>query len=131
MRSFFYLYTVNNKFPRKEKLKSPKTISRLFSEGKTHSNFPVKVFFIPLSHEENNIAAFAVPKRNFKLAVDRNRIKRQLREAYRLNKNIILENKETKFAMLFLFLAKEKPQYSQVSTSMVKLLTKLKDEKPS
>ena len=129
MRSFFlYIYTVNYKFPKNEKLKSSKAIATLFSEGKNHFNFPIKVFFIPKPSAEKNLAAFAVPKRNFKLAVDRNRIKRQLREAYRLNKDVLMKNEDKKYIMLFLFLGREKPQYDQVVKAMVSLLKKLRDE---
>src|SRR5690606_6585483 len=106
---FLYIYSVNKNFPKTENLKSSKTIETLFSEGKSYSKFPLKVFFLPKANVETNLAAFAVPKRNFKLAVDRNRIKRQLRETYRLNKNIIEDVSGRKFVMLFLYLGKTKP----------------------
>jgi ribonuclease P protein component len=119
---------VNQKFPKSQKLKSSKTIEKLFLEGKTHSKFPIKVFFLPKENMESNLAAFAVPKRNFKSAVDRNRIKRQLREAYRLNKQLLEEIHGKKFVMLFLFLGKVKPQYAELENAMVTLLKKLCDE---
>ncbi len=119
---------MNQKFPKSQKLKSSKTIEKLFLEGKTHSKFPIKFFFIPNENLEGNLAAFAVPKRNFKLAVERNRIKRQLREAYRLNKHITDEIHGKKFVMLFLYLGKVKPQYAELEKTMVKLLKKLRDE---
>ena len=97
-------------------------------EGKTHSKFPIKIFFLPKENIETNLAAFAVPKRNFKSAVDRNRVKRQLREAYRLNKQILDEIHGRKFVMLFLYLGKVKPQYAELEKAMVKLLKKLRDE---
>ena len=97
-------------------------------KGKTHSKFPIKVFFLPKENIESHMAAFAVPKRNFKSAVDRNRVKRQLREAYRLNKQLLEEISGKKFVMLFLFLGKVKPQYAEVEKAMVKLLKKLRDE---
>ena len=129
MRSFFlYIYIVNNKFPKTEKLKSFKTIENLFLEGKTFSKFPIKVFFLPKDAIENNLAAFAVPKRNFKLSVNRNRVKRQLRESYRLNKHLLEEIHGKKFVMLFLFIGKVKPQYAELENAMVKLLKKLQDE---
>ncbi|MBK5213238.1 MAG: ribonuclease P protein component [Flavobacteriaceae bacterium] len=129
VRSFFlYIYIVNNKFPKTEKLKSSKTIENLFMEGKTYSKFPIKIFFLPKDAMENNLAAFAVPKRNFKLAVNRNRVKRQLREAYRLNKHLLEEIHGKKFVMLFLFLGKVKPQYAELENAMAKLLKKLRDE---
>ncbi|WP_246516162.1 ribonuclease P protein component [Aequorivita echinoideorum] len=97
-------------------------------QGKQHSQFPIKVFFIVEEKEEVSQAAFAVPKRNFKSAVDRNRVKRLLREAYRHNKQPIVEINGKKFVMLFLFLGKIKPQYAQLEKAMVKLLKKLRDE---
>ncbi len=119
---------MNQSFPKSEKLKSTKTIENLFLEGKTYSKFPIKVFFLPQENIETNLAAFAVPKRNFKSAVDRNLIKRQLREAYRLNKQLLDEIHGKKFVMLFLFLGKVKPQYAGLEKAMVVLLKKLKDE---
>ena len=100
----------------------------MFLEGNTHSKFPLKIFFLPKENLENNLAAFAVPKRNFKSAVDRNRVKRQLREAYRLNKQMLEEIHGKKFVMLFLYLGKVKPQYADLEMAMVKLLKKLMDE---
>ncbi|WP_347373599.1 ribonuclease P protein component [Aequorivita sp. Q41] len=119
---------VNQKFPKTEKLKSTKTIESLFLEGKTLSKFPIKIFFLPQEGIAINLAAFAVPKRNFKSAVDRNRVKRQLREAYRLNKQLLEKNHGKKFVMLFLFIGKVKPQYAELDKAMVKLLKKLQNE---
>ena len=117
---------MSQKFPKAEKLKSAKTIEKLFLEGKTHSKFPIKVFYVSEENGENSQAAFVVPKRNFKSAVDRNRIKRQLREVYRLNKQMLGENNGRKFVMLFLYLGKVKPQYAELEKAMVRLLKKIK-----
>ncbi len=115
---------MNHKFPIEHRLKSPKTIEKLFSEGKTISKFPIKTFYL-IEDTSISLAAFAVPKRNFKSAVDRNRIKRQLRESYRLNRHIILEENIPAFKMLFLFLGKKKPTYSEIDKAMLVLLNKL------
>lgn len=119
---------MNQNFQKTEKLKSAKTIENLFLEGRTHSKFPIKIFFLPKENIEANLAAFAVPKRNFKSAVDRNRVKRQLRETYRLNKQLLDDIHGKKFVMLFLYLGKVKPQYAELEKAMVKLLKKLHDE---
>lgn len=119
---------MNQNFPKTESLKSTKTIEHLFLEGNTHSKFPIKIFFLPKENIDVNLAAFAVPKRNFKSAVDRNRVKRQLREAYRLNKQLLDNIHGKKFVMLFLYLGKVKPQYAELEKAMVKLLKKLHDE---
>lgn len=119
---------VNQKFPKSEKLKSSKTIEKLFLEGKSLVKFPVKLIFLPSEPTEITQAAFAVPKRNFKNAVDRNRIKRQLRETYRLNKQLLPTNKGLKFALLFLYVSKEKTTFVILEKSVQRLLKFLNDE---
>ncbi|PHS67351.1 MAG: ribonuclease P protein component [Flavobacterium sp.] len=116
---------MNFSFPKSEKLKSRKTIELLFSEGKSFSKFPIKVFFIPVENAENTQAGFAVPKRNFKRAVDRNRIKRQMRESYRLQKHVLNSENGLKFAIFFLYIGKEKLSYSKIETAMESLIKKL------
>lgn len=116
---------MNFRFPKSEKLKSRKAIELLFEEGKTVTKFPIKVFYLPSENLKQTQATFAVPKRNFKSAVDRNRIKRQLREAYRLHKHLLMNNKEQSFTLLFLYLSKEKLPYQQIETPLITLLKKI------
>lgn len=114
-------------FPKAEKLKSKKLIEKLFVEGKNVTNFPLKLIYVP-NELETTIpikTGVTVPKRKFKKAVDRNRIKRLLREAYRLNKHIIFNNIEGKYALLILYLGNEMPNYGRIEKSMVSALTKL------
>ena len=84
-----------NKF---EKLKSRKQIELLFAQGKSISSFPVKVFYLPVEHtpEHPVQVGVGVSARNFKKAVDRNTIKRRMREAYRLHKLPLHEHLTTK-----------------------------------
>ena len=82
-------------FSKAERLCSKKLIERLFGgEGKSFPAFPLRVVYMPLTEEE--MAAdvsilVSVPKKRFKRAVKRNRVKRQVREAYRRNKQILTE----------------------------------------
>jgi ribonuclease P protein component len=115
-------------FPKSENLKSRTTIKQLFNEGKSYTAFPVKLIYIPQRDIKITQAAFAVPKRNFKLAVDRNRIKRQMREAYRLHKQLLMTNNNGGFALLFLYLGKDKPKYDKLEKTFKILLKKLEDE---
>ena len=82
-------YTLN----KDDRLKSRKAIEYLFKEGKSFSIFPLRVLYTINAASEkptNNLrAGFSVSTRNFKKAVDRNRIKRLLREAYRLQKHLL------------------------------------------
>ena len=90
------------------------------------------MFFVPLkeAHSEHlsnatiSQAAFAVPKRNFKLAVTRNRVRRQMRETYRLHKHLLSHDNGRNFAFLFLYISKDKPQYAQLDSSIKALLKK-------
>ena len=113
-------------FPKNEKLKSKKLIDKLFVEGKSVSSYPVKLIYLKteLPSEAPIQAGVTVPKKNFKSAVKRNRIKRLLRESYRLNKALVFNNSEGTFAFLFLYLGKEMPIYNQVSLNMKSVLEK-------
>ncbi len=115
-------------FPKSENLKSRTTIKQLFDQGKSYTSFPVKLIYIPQSNLKITQAAFAVPKRNFRLAVSRNRIKRQMREAYRLHKQLLMANNNPDFALLFLYLGKDKPKYDKLDIAVKVLLKKLVDE---
>ncbi|MGJ8658874.1 MAG: ribonuclease P protein component [Cellulophaga fucicola] len=115
----------NFSFPTKEKLKSKKLIGELFTDGKSVSSFPIKLIYLPCTLENTPLkVGVTVPKRNFKSAVDRNKIKRLLREGYRLNKHVIFNNIDKEFALLFLYLGKKMPDYAEIEKSMVEVLAK-------
>jgi len=121
---------MNFLYPRKEKLKSRKLIDRLFAEGKSVSKYPIKLIYLNTELPEGVKiqAGVAVPKKNFKSAVRRNRIKRLLREAYRLNKPADFNNSEGSFAFLFLYLGKEMPSFADVARNMQGVLGKFREK---
>lgn len=96
------------KFRKEERLSSKKIIQELFDNGSSFYLYPFKVVYT-LQPDKSlpNQVLFSVPKRNFKKAVDRNRIKRQLREAYRLNKSL-LPDSDVKFCIGYIYTSKEK-----------------------
>jgi ribonuclease P protein component len=91
-------------FGRKEKLKSRKQIEELFLNGKNFSVYPLRVTYQFLPSEETVVqVGVTAGKKYFKRAVDRNRIKRLIREAYRLQKNDLVETLKQKRQKGFLF----------------------------
>ncbi len=115
-------------FPKKEKLKSKKLIKQLFVDGKSLSQYPIKLIYLKSTGQKAFIqAGVAVPKKNFKSAVKRNHIKRLLRESYRLNKSLVNNNTEDTFAFLFLYLGKETLPFDAIQHKMKLLLRKFNE----
>lgn len=118
---------VRNTFPKKERLKSKKLLEQLFRKGSAISAFPLKLLYLKTSLPEDVPFQVTVvaPKRNFKSAVKRNRIKRLLKEAYRLNKPFFFNNTKGQYALVILYLGKEMPSFSQIESGTKTLLAKL------
>ena len=114
-------------FGKKEKLKSKKLFTQLFEDGKGISVYPLKLIYICIEKKEAPIqTGVTVSKRNFKSAVKRNRIKRLLRESYRLNKGLVFNNTDANFAFLFLYLGKDMPSFELLDQKMKLVLNKFK-----
>jgi len=110
-----------------DRLKSKKAIEQLFNEGKSFKKYPVRVLWMEDAKAKKTKAGFSVPKRNVKLAVNRNRIKRQLREAYRLQRPSLDQESGKKFVLLFIFMAKEELPYKKIEKVVSSLLRQLKE----
>ena len=79
-------------FGKQERIVSRKLIERLFGGGgsRSMSAYPLRLVYLPV--ERDGVGAkvlISVPKRHFKRAVKRNRVKRQVREAYRMHKQLL------------------------------------------
>ncbi len=114
-------------FKKQERLKKRKLIEQLFSEGKSISVFPIKLVYLQIDHQSpyKIQAGVSASKRNFKKAVDRNKIKRLLREVYRKNKYIIYESEHTKkHIFMFIYQGKNELDYHILEEKMKLILKK-------
>ena len=115
---------------KEDKLKSKKLIQHLFAEGKNVKSFPFRLVYLPANHfgELPIKIGFSVPKRNVKLAVDRLRIKRLMREIYRKNKELFSENLDKKYIFMLVYMAKEEIKFSDLELSLKKVGAKFQDK---
>lgn len=112
---------MNNTLGKKERLKSRKLIERLFEEGTSIKNFPYRLVYI-VTEKSSNQSSFSVPKRNFKKAVDRNRIKRLIKEAYRLEKENVFKGLNFHYAIMITYLGKKEPIFFEAQKKIRELL---------
>jgi len=109
----------------KEKLKSRKQITQLFDEGLSLKEYPIRLRFLKVEETDLQFkVAFSVPKRNVKLAVNRNKIKRLLREVYRLNKHLLMDTIESNFILMFIYTDKIEWEYQDLEKKMILVLHK-------
>ena len=114
---------------KEERLKSRKVIEYLFKKGKSFSIFPFRVVW-QYQQDSSAIlqAGFTASSKNFKKAVDRNRIRRLMKEAYRLQKNDlqqILQVNNKSIAIFIIYVGKELPLYQLISDKTNAVLQKL------
>lgn len=84
--------------------------------------------FTPLPSNSPAQVVFSIPRKKFRRAVDRNRIRRQMREIYRLNKNTFytkLQQHNLQAAVMFIFVGKQKLPYAEMEQSMLTIFEKL------
>jgi len=116
-------------FKKAERLKSLKIIGALFKDGQSFGVYPLRLFWMAMPQAAEPMPdggapvqfTVSVAKKNFKSAVARNRIKRKVREAWRLNKHRLyrkLEGNPTQYACMVLFVAKEDLPLAQIEKAM-------------
>ncbi|RAU81451.1 ribonuclease P protein component [Pontibacter arcticus] len=109
-------------FPKEERLCSKRFISLLFTKGSSFNVYPLRFIFfasedVPPGHTQ---VLISVSKRYFKRATDRNRLKRQMREAYRLNKHFFAQHPGQAPALLgILYIGKEKKSFHSIQKKLI------------
>ena len=115
-------------FSKKEKLKQKIEIEKLFKHGRSITVYPLRMIYLEQSFKDESRlkVAVSVSKKLHKKAVNRNRIKRLLRESFRLNKPDYFNNKTTSVAFMILYISKEEPTFASLNAKMKALLSKFK-----
>lgn len=120
----------NFKYPRAEKLKKNTEISLLFEKGKWRSNGNLRIIILkdkPAAPVEHTKFAVSVSKKYFKRAVHRNRVKRLLRECYRLHKDLFKESFGNKTMAMIFWISPEMPEkFQDVEEQFIKLCQSIK-----
>lgn len=126
----FDLKNMLNTLGKGEKLKSKKAIEKLFHEGQRLRAFPLQMNFLKMDHSGKlpYKVGFSVPKRLVKLAVNRNRIKRLMREAYRTNKDAFSTTSADKYVVMFIYGTEEILTYEKLEGAMKKLASKFNNK---
>ena len=103
-----------------EKLKSKKAIEQLFVEGSRIKSFPLQLVYLKTTHHAEALVkvGFTVPKRAVKLAVDRIRIKRIMREVYRKNKHLFSENLKEHYVFMFIYMTNKEVNQENLESSI-------------
>lgn len=117
-------------FPKSERLHSKKLIQELFDKGSSFYLYPFKVIFLTEADTEDNQVLISVSKRKFKNAVTRNLIKRKVKEAYRLNKNLLTTESEAfpKALIGYIYTGNDILSYQTIEAKLKKSLIRLKKE---
>ena len=112
-------------FRKEERIYKEKIIQELFEKGSSFYLYPFKVYFMqsPDLSVTTHQVLISVSKKNFKRAVDRNSIKRRIREAYRLNKNLLPH--QNKMAIAYIYTIKEILPTAQIQERLVKTFKRL------
>lgn len=121
-----------NTFKKVERLNSKKLIDQIFTSGKSAFVFPFKLYFIPINDELAPAIqlAVSVPKKHFKKAVDRNLLKRRIKEAYRLNKHHYisqLSRTNRKYGIVIVYLEKEILLYKDIEEKINRVFQRFID----
>ena len=123
---------VSRTFERSERLKSAKIIGSLFRDCNSFAAYPLRVVWAPTQAGPAGRATLAVSvsKKRFKTAVERNRVKRLVREAYRLQKHLLYERLETReehISIMISYIGQEILPYKEVERGVTKMLRKLEE----
>ena len=115
-------------FPKNERLSWKRHIDRLFQEGASFVVFPLRVIYLPIDKDDSDASVsmlVSVAKKRLKHAVNRNYIKRRVRESYRLRKHDLMclySEKNKKLLLAFLYLDNTNSSFEKIDRAMTKVI---------
>ena len=123
----------DNKFRKAERLCSKKLIEELFRSGRSFYSYPFRLVWIPVKNNMpyNSQLGISVKKRQFKKAVDRNLLKRRIREAFRSNKHELyayLESKDILIAFMLIYTSADIMSSQEIEDNILVVLNRFKEE---
>ena len=119
-----------NTFPKQNKLCGQERIAQLYKQGKRFTSWPLRVTYMPSNSPNSQVLVWA-PKSLFKHAVQRNHLRRLMREAYRLHQDILSAKRsisDSGLLIAFNYMDKEPQPYSVIEKAVIKALRKINDQ---
>lgn len=120
-------------FTKNERLSDKKLIEKLYAHGNSFAEYPFKVIWLTETTPINSHlqVLISVPKRIYKRAIDRNRIKRTVRESYRIRKEdlfLSLQKKNLRMIIMFIFTSKTMLSFHEVQNKIILILHRLNEK---
>ena len=124
---------MNFKLQKNERLHSQKLIKELFDKGSSFFLYPFKVIVLDVSSEEKGTyqVLFSVSKKKIKKAIDRNLVKRRIKEAYRLNKSEILSHKDQNKLIGLIYVSSEIGTFKFIEQKIRQILSRIAESPES
>ena len=119
--------TSRNTFSKNERMNKKKEIDLLFQKGTTISKYPFIVKYTCMKYYSVSQVLFSISKKKMKRAVDRNKIRRRMRESYRLNKNILLQKKNN-YAIVFIYTSHTLLPFSLIQEKIILSLKQISEK---
>ena len=116
----------NLKFQKSHRLSSKKEIEQLFEEGKSIRLASIRILYSLNQNSTVNKPLFSVPSKTFKRAIDRNLLKRRMREAYRINQSKL--EVPVKLNLAYIYIAKQILPFSEIEKKVVESFKRLSYE---
>ena len=126
------MVTASAIFQKRERIVSRKLMDELFGGDHSHAvvAFPLKAVYLAKEHLDEQVPVevlISVPKKHFKHAVDRNRVKRQVREAYRKQKQLLTDRvgEDMMVAVAFIWMSNQHISSAEVDSRVKHILTRI------